>query len=292
MYPRSFDYIAPSTLDEALEALASRPGARVLAGGHSLLPMMKLRLLSPELLVDIGRIGGMAEIREEGEELIIGANVTHAQSASSGVLREQAAALWEAACWVGDPQVRNRGTVCGSIAHADPASDEPAAVLALGATMVVRSMESARRIPSSEFFLDTMTSAVADGEILTEIRIPKRQVGEGSAYDKLGRRGGHSDFAVAGAAAWVRRQDSRVADARLALTGVGSVAALAPKVAEELRGTDGSAEAIERAAIRAVEGSAVVEDLYGSEEYKAHLAVVYAKRALRAAMERAGAGDL
>lgn len=287
MYPRSFDYLAPTNLDDALEVLARREGAKVLAGGHSLLPLMKLRLLSPELLVDIGRIPGLDEIREDGHQLVIGANVTHAQVARSELVRRQARAVWEAASWVGDPQVRNRGTVCGSVAHADPASDEPGAVLALGATMVARSVEGTREIPAGEFFVDTMLSALQEKEILTEIRIPTGGKGRGSAYDKLGRRGGHSDFAVAGSAAWVRMDGGTVGDARIALTGVGTVAGLAPRVPEALVGTDGSPEAVERAAGRASDGITIIGDLYGSEEYKAHLARVFTRRALLTALRRA-----
>jgi carbon-monoxide dehydrogenase medium subunit len=287
MYPRTFEYAAPTALQEALEVLASREGAKVLAGGHSLLPLMKLRLLSPPLLVDIGHIPGLDQIREDDGYLVIGANVTHARAARSDVVRRHAAALWEAASWVGDPQVRNRGTVCGSVAHADPASDEPGAVLALGATMVARSLEGTREIPAGDFFVDTMTSALRADEILTEVRIPLGAVGQGSAYDKLGRRGGHSDFAVAGSAAWVQVTGRTVAEARVALTGVGTVAALAPQVTEALVGTDGSPEAVEQAAARSLDGIVLVEDLYGSEEYKAHLARVYTRRALLTALERA-----
>ncbi|MGH8937142.1 MAG: FAD binding domain-containing protein [Acidimicrobiia bacterium] len=287
MYPRAFDYEAPASLEEAIEILASHPGAKVLAGGHSLLPLMKLRLLSPELLVDIGRIPGLDQLREEGDYLVIGANVTHAQVARSELVRRRARALWEAASWVGDPQVRNRGTVCGSVAHADPASDEPAAVLAMGATLVARSVEGTREITADEFFVDTMLSALQENEILIEIRIPLSENGQGSAYDKLGRRGGHSDFAVAGSAAWVRMVRGTVAEARIAVTGVGTVAGLAPGVAEALVGTDGSPEAIEQAAARATEGITVIGDLYGSEEYKAHLARVFTQRALRTAFARA-----
>lgn len=287
MYPRQFDYLAPTSLEEALQALARHPGAKVLAGGHSLLPMMKLRFLSPEVVVDIGRIPDLEGIREEGDHLVLGALVTHTEAARSELLRKEAPALAEAAAWVGDPQIRNRGTVCGSVAHADPSADEPPVVLALGATMVARSLEGVREIPAEEFFVDTMTTALQEEEILTEIRLPRRGPGEGSAYDKLGRRGGRSDFAVAGAAAWVRLADDTVADCRVALTGVGPVTRLADEVAESLRGTDGSAGEVERASEQAVEGIPVLEDLYGTEEYKAHLAKVYVRRALLKALERA-----
>lgn len=289
MYPARFDYVAPPSLEEALQVLSGHRGAKVLAGGHSLLPLMKLRFLSPELVVDIGRIPELRPIRREGAHLMVGATATHAEVAGSELVRRHAPALAEAASWVGDPQVRNRGTVGGAVAHADPSSDEPAAVLALGGVMLARSAAGGREIAAEEFFVDTMTTALGEDEILTGIRLPLRGSGEGSAYDKLGRRGGRSDFAVAGAAAWVRLENGVVAAARVALTGVGPVTALAPGVAEELVGTDGSAEAVGAAARRAPEGVTVLEDLFGGEEYKTHLARVYVRKALLEALARARA---
>jgi carbon-monoxide dehydrogenase medium subunit len=288
MYPRAFDYTAPTTLDEALSTLAGNLGAKVLAGGMSLLPLMKLRLFSPELVVDIGQIPGLDQVEDRGDHIAIGALVRHADTASNPLVGENARALAQAASWTGDVQVRNRGTTCGSLAHADMVGDQPAGALALGATMVARSQNGTREIPAAEFFVDALTSALAPDEILVEVRIPKAGAGEGSAYDKLGRRGGHSDYAVAGVAAWVRRSNGEIADARVALTGVGTKPALATGTMEAIIGTDGSAGAVQAAAERAVEGVTVLEDLYGSEEYKAHLAKVYAARALTQAIEAAG----
>lgn len=292
MYPRPFEYVAPGSLEEALRALGSKSEAKVLAGGHSLLPMMKLRIFSPEVLVDIGRIAELYELREVDDHLAVGAMVTHAEVAASELVGAHAPAVAEAAAWLGDPQVRNRGTLCGSLAHGDPASDEPPTVLAVGATLMARSMEGERHIPAEQFFLDTMTTALRDEEILVEVRLPKRGPGEGCAYEKLGRRGGRSDFAVAGAAAWVRLSDGVVTGARVALAGVGPVPALAAGVAEALVGTDGSPEAITSAADRAADGVVVLEDLYGSEEYKAHLARVFTRKAVLRAVERAMEGGL
>ncbi len=282
MFPRSFEYVAPADLAGAAEALASAEFAKVMSGGMSLIPMMKLRLLSPDLVVDIGKIPGLDAIEDRGDSISIGALVRHAQTAAADDLPT---ALRQAAAWTGDVQVRNRGTTVGSVAHADIAADQPAAVLALGATMVAQSASGTREIPASEFFVDALTTALEPGEILAEIRIPK--AGGGSAYEKLGRRGGHTDYAVAGAAAWVQRSNGSISDCRVALTGVGTKPTLAEGVAEALIGTDGSAAAIEAAAARATEGVTLLEDLYGSEEYKGHLARVMTARALTQAIANA-----
>jgi carbon-monoxide dehydrogenase medium subunit len=282
MYPRSFDYVAPSTIEEALEALGDE--SKVMAGGMSLIPLMKMRLFSPALVVDIGRIPGLDQVTEHDEHIEIGALVRHATTASHAVVNQHAAALSTAAAYTGDVQVRNRGTTCGALAHADVAADQPAGALACGAVMIARSASGTREIPASEFFVDSLMSALEPNEILTSVRIPRSGPGEGSAYDKMGRRGGHSDYAVAGAAAWVKKSDDSIADARVALTGVGTKAQLAEGVAEALIGTDGSDGAIEAAAERAVDEVTVLEDLYGSEEYKTHLSKVYVARAVKQAL--------
>ncbi len=284
MYPRAFDYVAPSSLDEALSALASNPGAKVMAGGQSLLPLMKMRLFSPETVVDIGKIPGLDGVDDRGDHIAIGALVRHSTTATDATIAAHAQALAEAASYTGDAQVRNRGTTCGSLAHADIAADQPAAALALGATMVAQSSSGTREIAAGDFFVDTLTSALNPDEILVEIRIPKS--GGASAYDKLGRRGGHSDYAVAGAAAWVQRSNGTISDARIAVTGVGTKPSLAFGSMEALIGSHGSDDAIAAAASRATEGITVLEDLYGSEEYKAHLATVFVERAVTAALGR------
>ncbi|MGC2240579.1 MAG: FAD binding domain-containing protein, partial [Acidimicrobiia bacterium] len=177
-----------------------------------------------------------------------------------------------------------RGTTCGSLAHSDVAADQPAAVIALGGTMVARSASGTREIGASDFCVDALTSALEPDEILTEIRLPKSGPGEGSAYDKLGRRGGHSDYAVAGAAAWVKKSNGSIEAARVGLTGVGTKPTLLASVAEAMVGTDGSEKTIESAAEHALDDVTLLEDLYGSEEYKGHLAKVYVRRALRQAI--------
>jgi carbon-monoxide dehydrogenase medium subunit len=281
MFPRNFDYVAPSSIDDAVRELGNADLSKVMSGGMSLIPLMKLRLFSPDLVVDIGRIGGLGQITDSGDSISIGALVTHAEVAVSAAVP---AALSTAAAWTGDVQVRNRGTTCGAVAHADIAADQPSAVLALGATMVAQGPNGRREIAADDFFIDVLTTALEPSEILTEIRIPKR--GGGSAYDKLGRRGGHTDYAVAGASAWVSKNGS-ITEARVALTGVGTRPQLAQGVMEAVIGTDGSEAAVTAAAERAVEGVTVLEDLHGTVEYKTHLAKVMVKRALLQAIASA-----
>lgn len=281
MYPRKFEYIAPSTIEEAVSALVSNPGAKVLAGGMSLLPLMKMRLLSPPTIVDIGRIPGLGKIEDRGDHLAIGALVCHAETAQSPLVREHAAALATAASMTGDAQIRNRGTTCGSLAHADVAADQPAAALAVGATLVAQGPNGRRDIAVADCFVDTLTTSIQPNEVVVELKVPK---GGTSAYDKLGRRGGHSDYAVAGAGAWVQRSNGTIGAARVALTGVSTKPQLVTAVADAIVGSDGSAAVIEEAASHAVDGVTVLEDLYGSEDYKAHLARVYVARALTAAI--------
>lgn len=282
MYPRKFDYVAPASLDEAYGALGD--DAKVMSGGMSLIPLMKMRLFSPGLVVDIGRIPGLDSIDDTGDHIELGALVRHADTATNGLIAANAAALAKAASLTGDVQVRNRGTTCGALAHADVAADQPAGALACGAVMVASSASGTREIAAGDFFVDSLTSALEPNEILTKIRLPKAGPGEGSAYDKLGRRGGQSDYAVAGAAAWVKKSNGSIEAARVAVTGVGTRPQLADAVAEALVGTDGSDAAVQAAAEKAVDGITVLEDLYGSEEYKTHLAKVYVSRAVKQAL--------
>jgi len=282
MYPRQFEYVAPSSLDEALGALGE--GSKVMSGGMSLIPLMKTRLFSPAVVVDIGRLPGLDAVSDEGEYISVPALVRHGTTASDPLIAAHAAALATAASLTGDVQVRNRGTTCGSLAHSDVAADQPAAVIALGGTMIARSASGTREIQASEFCVDALTSALQPDEILVEIQLPKMGPGEASAYDKLGRRGGHSDYAVAGAAAWVRKSNGTVEEARVGLTGVGTKPTLALGVANAIVGTDGSDDAVKAAAEHALEDVTVLEDLYGSEEYKTHLAKVFVARALKQAI--------
>jgi carbon-monoxide dehydrogenase medium subunit len=254
----------------------------------SLIPLMKMRLFSPGTVVDIGRISGLDSVEDTGDHISIGALVRHATTASDALIATHAAALAQAASLTGDVQVRNRGTTCGSLAHADVAADQPAAAIACGATIVAQSASGTREIGAENFCVDALTTDLRSDEILVAIKIPKAGPGEASAYDKLGRRGGHSDYAVAGAAAWVRKSNGTVEDARVALTGVGTRAMLAEGVGQAIIGTDGSDAAIKAAAENALEGVTVLEDLYGSVDYKSHLAKVYVARALKAALAGVG----
>ena len=277
MYPPEFEYVAPGSIEEAAAILAASDNAKVLSGGMSLLPLMKMRLVRPTTIVDISRIDGLDQISDNGDHISIGAMVRHAETASSDIVREHATALAEAAEATADVQVRNQGTTCGSIAHADLAADQTAAVLALGATMVAVSTRGTREIDSTDFFVDTLTSALEPDEILTEIRIPK---GGKSAYAKLGRRGGASDYPIAASAVWISASNGTISDARVAVTGVGPKPYLSEGAAAAVVGTDGSAAAREAAASHATDGVVVLEDLYGSVEYRTHIARVFVQRAL------------
>ena len=279
MYPSTFDYVVPASLSEALDALAAADNAKVLSGGMSLIPLMKMRLVRPTTVIDISRIPGLDTIfTDRGDHIKIGALVTHAETAASAVIKENATALAQAADATADVQVRNQGTTCGSIAHADLAADQPAAVLALGATMIAQSVRGTREIAAEDFFVDTLTSALADDEILTAIRIPK---GGKSVYRKLGRRGGDSDYPIAGAAAWVDSSNGTISNARIAVTGVSSKPYLATASAAAIVGSDGSADAIAAAGSRATDNVVVLEDLYATVDYRTHLADVYVQRALK-----------
>jgi carbon-monoxide dehydrogenase medium subunit len=282
MYPSTFDYVVPASLDEAVIALSNAENAKILSGGMSLIPLMKMRLVRPTTVVDISRIGGLETITDAGDHIEIGALVTHAATAASALVNENATALAQAADATADIQVRNQGTTCGSIAHADLAADQPAAVLALGATMVAQSVRGTREIAAADFFVDTLTSALADDEILVKIKVPK---GGTSVYRKLGRRGGDSDYPIAGAAVWIDSSNGTVADARIAVTGVSSKPYLATASAAAIVGTDGSADAIATAGSHATDGVVVLEDLYATVDYRTHLADVYVQRALEDVLE-------
>lgn len=289
MYTAPFEYHRAGSVDEAL-SLLDRYGdeAKLIAGGHSLIPVMKLRFAQPAHLIDIRRIQGMSGVRENGDSLIVGALTTYAELMESGLVQQRLPLLAETASQVGDLQVRNMGTIGGSLAHADPAADMPAAVLALGATMVVRGSGGERRIPAGEFFVGFFASALEEGEILTGIDVPTAKAGRGSAYEKHAHPA--SGYALCGAAAVVELDGGgNVGEARVALTGIGSRATLAAGVGEALRGQPASPDAIESAARRVAEGVDLRPDEEGAGGYNENLARVCAKRALLRAVERARA---
>ncbi|MGH9728326.1 MAG: FAD binding domain-containing protein [Candidatus Acidiferrales bacterium] len=287
MIPAEFEYQAPKTLDEALRAL-SRHGdeAKILAGGHSLLPMMKLRLAAPRYVVDIGRIRGMDYIREERDKIAIGALVTHAQVIASELLRTKCPLLPETASEIGDMQVRNRGTIGGSLAHADPAADYPASILALDAEMVVQSSSGKRTIPAAEFFVDLLTTQIRPGEILTEILVPIKRPAEGMAYKKFHQPA--SGFAIVGAAARViATKSGQIEDIALGMTGVGPKAYRATAVEKSLRGKNATESLIADACSRAAQGVDALGDIFASAQYRREMASVFARRAITSALEKA-----
>jgi carbon-monoxide dehydrogenase medium subunit len=286
MYPASFEYHRAATVEEAVGLLTRyKDDAKLLAGGHSLVPMMKLRLAQPKHLIDIGRVHGLAGIREEGGHFVIGALTTHFAVESSAAVRQKCPMLSEAAALIGDPQVRNYGTIGGSVAHADPAADWPAVLLALGGELRAVGPKGARTIKVDDFFKDLFTTALGPDEVLTEIRIPAGGHG-GAAYMKHPHPA--SRFAVAGVAAAIALDGSgKCTGARVGITGVGSHAVRAKGVEAALTGKALDATTIAAASQKAAEGIDINADLQGSVEYKAHLTRVYTRRALERAVERA-----
>jgi carbon-monoxide dehydrogenase medium subunit len=289
MYPASFEYHRAASVEEAVGLLARfKDDAKLLAGGHSLIPMMKLRLAQPKHLIDIGRVNGLSGIREDGGHLVIGALATHHAVESNASIKQKCPMLAEAAALIGDPQVRNHGTVGGSLAHADPAADWPAVMLAMGAEFRAVGPKGSRSIPAKDFFKDLFTTALGADEVLTEIRIPTGGH-SGAAYAKHPHPA--SRFAVVGVAAAVTLDKSgKCTDAHVGITGVGSHAVRAKGVEGALAGKTPDAATIGAAAQKAADGIEINADLQGSIEYKAHLTRVYARRAIEKAVERAKGG--
>jgi aerobic carbon-monoxide dehydrogenase medium subunit len=284
MIPAQFDYAAPTSLAEAVALLAAhRDDAKILAGGHSLIPAMKLRLAQPQLLIDIGRIKDLAYICEEAGQLRIGALTTHYELESSARLRELCPLLPACAGSIGDVQVRNRGTIGGSLAHADPAADWPAAILTLDAELVATSAQGERTIKATDFFVDMLTTALAPGEILREIRVPVTQPHPSQAYLKLPHPA--SGFAVVGVAVNLARHDNTCDAAAIGITGVAVKAYRADGVEQALAGHTLDEQTIARAAAHAADGIELNSDLFASADYRRHLAEVYTRRALALAVK-------
>jgi carbon-monoxide dehydrogenase medium subunit len=286
MIPPQFGYARPSSLDEAVRILAGDPEAKVLAGGHSLIPLLKLRLAEPSQLVDIGRLAELRYVCEDGGHIAIGALTTHYEAESSDLVQRQLPLLAEAVGHVGDVQVRNRGTVGGSLAHADPAADLPAVALALNASFVAQGPSGRREIPASGFFVDMLTSALQLGEILAEIRFPKPNGTVGARYEKFNQRA--IDWALVGVAAQLVFDGATVRDAAVALTAVAATPVRASAVEDALRGQSWSAELARTAAARASDGLDPPSDHRASSEYRLHLSRVLTRRALEAAARNAG----
>jgi carbon-monoxide dehydrogenase medium subunit len=282
MIPAKFDYVRPSSVADAVSALAGGgEDAKVIAGGQSLLPLLRLRLAYPEVLVDIGALDELNGVTDGGDHLLIGARTTHYQVVHNPLIAEYCGLLAEAAGTVADPAVRHRGTIGGSLAHADPAGDLPAVILALDATMIAAGPAGSREIPAGEFFVDYLTTALEPGEILTGIRVPKLGTDWGYRYEKFHRTA--QAWAIVGVAALVRRSDGHVAEARVGLTNMGSVPIRAAAVETAAAGALASSGALREAAAGAAEGTQPPADLHGAPDYRRHLARVLTGRALEAA---------
>lgn len=286
MIPAPFDYQAPATLEEAVSLLASDPnGAKVLAGGHSLIPAMKLRLAQPQLLVDIARIKSLAYIREEGDKILIGATTTHYQLESSELLKRVCPLLSDCAKSIGDVQVRNKGTIGGSLAHSDPAGDWPGAIVALGADLVLVGPNGERTVKAENFFVDLLTTDLQPGEILREVRIQKPSGRFGQAYQKVPHPA--SGFAIVGVAVHLVLNDAGACQsAAIGVTGVGVKAYRAQAVETALAGTNLDDNAIAAAVAHVCDGIDPNSDLYASSDYRCHLAQVHTRRAIQAAKAR------
>lgn len=281
MVPAKFEYLRASSVSEALNMMEQQgDDARLLAGGHSLLPAMKLRLSEPSALIDISGISELDFIREDGGKLLIGAATTHAAIEHSNVVKSKTPLLAENAGWIGDIQVRNRGTLGGSIAHADPASDYPAALLALDAEITMQGSAGTRTVAATDFFIDIYHTALEEGEIITQVSVPIRS---GGSYAKFPQPA--SRFALVGCAAIVTVSGGSCSDVRVAFNGVANAAFRDSGIEDALNGKSADEASVSAAVANAATGVDVLSDHYASEEYRRHLAGVYAKRAIMQAIK-------
>jgi carbon-monoxide dehydrogenase medium subunit len=281
MIPAQFEYVAPTTVEEALEALAAAgEDAKVMAGGQSLLPVLRMRLNAPSVVVDLGRVDSLKGIRDDGDAIVVGAMTTHSDVYHDPLVREHVAVLRQAIEQLADPQVRHRGTFGGALAHADPAGDLGAPALALGATFTVAGRNGTRTVAADDFFVDLFTTAIGEGELLTEVRIPKYS-GWGGHYEKFVRVA--HQWPIVAVAAAVRVEDGTIAEARVGLTNMGSTPLRARSVEQALAGRPATDEAVREAAASAAEGTEPPSDLNGDADYRRHLATVLTRRAVLAA---------
>ena len=281
MIPAQFDYVAPSSVEEALAALAEGgEDAKVLAGGQSLLPVLRMRLNVPSVVVDLGRIEALRGVRDEGDAIVIGAMTTHSDVFHDPLVREHALLLTKAVEQLADPQVRHRGTFGGALAHADPAGDLGAPALALDASFVITGSGGSRTVAAEDFFEDLFTTALQDGELLTEVRIPKH-TGWGAHYEKFVRVA--HQWPIVAVAAAVRVDGGSISEARVGLTNMGSTPLRARAVEAALVGQSATDEAVRSAAASAAEGTNPPSDLNGDADYRRHLATVLTRRAVLAA---------
>jgi len=282
--PAQFDYVAPASIEEALSALAEGgDDAKIMAGGQSLLPVLRMRLNAPELVIDLGRIDSLRGVRDDGDAIVIGAMTPHSEVQTNSLVHEHALLISRAVAEVADPQVRHRGTFGGALAHADPAGDLGAPALALDAQFVVAGQGGTRTIDADDFFVDLFTTALEDNEILTEVRIPKR-TGWGAHYEKFVRVA--HQWPIVAVAAAVRVEGNTIAEARVGLTNMGSTPLRARSVEEALVGQPATDDAVRAAAASAAEGTNPPTDLNGDADYRRHLVTVLTRRAVLAAAER------
>lgn len=287
MFPANFGYVAARSLDEALELLTAHgEDAKLLAGGHSLIPAMKLRLATPSYLIDLAQVPGLSGVRLDADTLVLGAMTVHADVATAPFVRQHVPALADAALLIGDVQVRNRGTIGGSVAHADPAADFPVILTALHAAFVLVSPSGRRTVAATDFFLDFFTTALEPNEVLTEIRVPLPPAGAGTAYEKLGHPA--SGYVVVSAGALIQRQASgQCASACVAIGGLGSGPYRATATEAALQGQALTPDTIAAAAAHAADGVEADDDAYASADYKRQMAALYARRVITTAVQRA-----
>lgn len=285
MIPGEFQYFSPTTVEEVVSLLQEHGDeAKLIAGGQSLLPAMKLRLAQPSVLIDLGKVSSLRGVTVNGN-LTIGAMTTYHDVASSDDIRSACEALVECVAQIGDIQVRNRGTIGGSLAHADPAADLPALALALDATLTVQGPDGSRDINANDMFVDMLTTSLEPGEIITTIQLPRLGSGEGAAYEKM--RHPASRYAIVGVAAYVKMDGGTIGEIRVAVTGAGPKAERQGDVESALVGTSGDDDAIAAASEKAGEDMEYMGDIQASEDYRKAMVKVYTKRAVKKAVERA-----
>jgi aerobic carbon-monoxide dehydrogenase medium subunit len=280
MIPAAFEYFSPTSVDEAVALLREHSDAKVLAGGQSLMPVLRLRLAAPEAIVDLGKIGELVGIRDDGDALVIGAMTSHSTVQSDPLVAEHARLISLATATVGDPQIRHRGTFGGSLAHADPAGDLPAVAVALDASFVIAGPDGRRTVGAPDFFQGVFSTALAEDELLVEVRVPK-YTGWGAHYEKFNRVA--QAWSIVSVAAAVRLDGDSIAEARVGLGNMGSTPIRATAVEDLLIGRPATAEAVREAAARAADGTSPVSDLNGDADYRRHLATVLTRRAVLAA---------
>jgi carbon-monoxide dehydrogenase medium subunit len=282
MIPAAFAYARPTSIDEALQAVASGgEDVKIMAGGQSLIPVMRLRLAAPETVVDLTRVAELRGVREEEDAIVIGAMTTHSDVLSDPVIARWAPLIAEATETVADRQVRHRGTFGGALAHADPAGDLPAVALAMDAEFVIAGLTGRRTVPAAEFFVDYLTTALEEGELLVEIRVPKLRGTWGMHYEKFNRVA--QAWSIVAVAALVRREENVIAEARIGLTNMGPTPLRASAAEAALVGVPATREAVAAAAEKAAEGTSPSSDLNAQADYRQHLATVLTRRAVTVA---------